>query len=140
MTKEIIIDGCNVAECGYFEDMHECPDNLNGGYYIQHCYCGLQGDNYCICEQNPNCYFKQLQKLKQENEYLKQEVETWKYQTIKSDELADADFIKAKKYKQALENIKQFLIYADHSNTGNKYFENVEKALNIANEVLDEQK
>ena len=70
MTKEIIIDGVNVAECEYYEDMHECPDNLNGGYYIQHCYCGLQGDNYCICNKNHNCYFKQLKRLEQERDEL----------------------------------------------------------------------
>ena len=46
-------------------------------------------------------------KLKAENERLKEEVETWKYQTQKSDEMADEDYKKAKKYKSCLQEIKE---------------------------------
>lgn len=71
----MIIDGINVSECEFFSDIQECPDNINGGYYIQHNYCGLNGDNYCICKENKQCYYKQWQRLKQENEKLKAEIE-----------------------------------------------------------------
>ena len=58
MTKEIIIDGVNVAEC---EFLRKCviPDNE-----------GCAIDDSLCCDVG-NCYFKQLQRLKQENEELK---------------------------------------------------------------------
>lgn len=109
MSEEIIIDGVNVAECDYFEDTHEEPDNLNGGYYIQHCYCGLQGDNYCICNKNHNCYFKQLQRLKQENEELKKYIERMDKPRI---EVIDGDvIIQNVKFRQALEEIREMAKY-----------------------------
>ena len=54
MTEEIIIDGVNVAECEFYE------------------LCGCIDDNHELnqCKDNPNCYYKQLQRLKQENEKL----------------------------------------------------------------------
>ena len=104
MSKEIIIDGVNVAECEYYVDTLKYPDNLNGGYYIQHCYCSLQGDSYCICNKNKNCYYKQLQRLKQENEELKEKINTYVCSTNCH------KYIQADKYKQALEDIKDRLI------------------------------
>ena len=107
MSEEIIIDGVNVAECKYYEDMHECPDNLNGGYYVQHCYCDLQGDNYCICNKNHNCYFKQLQRLKQENEELKADLKAETEQAHKWYQRETDKHFVAIKYKQALEEIRE---------------------------------
>ena len=114
MTEPIIIDGCNVAECTSFQ-LGNCNND----------------DTLSIeCVKNKNCYFKQLQRLKKENEEILKQLEFSRtYKTV-----LDAERIN---YKQALENIKQFLIFADHSSTGDKYFENVEKALNIAREVLN---
>lgn len=54
--NEIYIDGCNVAECKYYH-YKGCSAN------------GLQ------CKNCPDCYFKQLQRLKAENEKLKAENE-----------------------------------------------------------------
>ena len=71
--NKTIINGIDVSECKFYEEMRKLPDNLNGGYYIEHYYCGLQGDNYCICNKNPNCYFKQFKRLQEENEELKEE-------------------------------------------------------------------
>ena len=127
--KPIIIDGVNVAKCEYYEEMRELPDNLNGGYYIQHCYCGLQGDNYCICNKNHNCYFKQLQRLKKENEKLKnknndliEEIASGNIdiailqkenEELKKKKIKSLGFIcdceENERYKQALEEIKEII-------------------------------
>ena len=63
MEREIIIDGVNVAGCGYFcEADKECSI----------CGMGTDGeDTFCRdCKDNSNCYYKQLQQLKAENERL----------------------------------------------------------------------
>ena len=70
MTEEIIIDGVNVAGCEY------CVENpLRDIKYSCNCR-GYEKDNglhiHLKCENNPNCYYKQLQRLKQEEQYLKQ--------------------------------------------------------------------
>lgn len=59
MTKEIIIDGVNVAECCRFEIEQGKPNNTSHT-------CDLGG----TCDGWENCYFKQLQRLKQENKTL----------------------------------------------------------------------
>lgn len=52
--NEVYIDGVNVAECVYIEN-ERCLNYLFG----------------YECKDNPNCYFKQLQRAKAENEKLK---------------------------------------------------------------------
>jgi len=64
MTEEIIIDGVDVAGCGYFyETDKEC--NI--------CGMGTDGeDTFCRdCKDNSNCYYKQLKRLEQENRELR---------------------------------------------------------------------
>ena len=68
MQEEIIIDGVNVAGCGYFcETDKEC--NI--------CGMGTSGeDTFCRdCKDNSNCYYKQLKRLEQENKELKSTLE-----------------------------------------------------------------
>lgn len=98
MSKEIIIDGVNIAECGFLCCKH------NGNELIKN-YCSIF-NNKCIC--NPDCYFKQLQRLKQEKEELKKRCEELDKMTgIFSARLAN-------KYKQALEEIRKILeVYSD---------------------------
>lgn len=142
-SEEIYIDNVNVAECSEYSKYREG-------------YCGW----YMSCKQEGSCSFK-LNWLKKENEKLKNKnndlieeiasgnIDIAILQKENKEILKQLEFSRTHKivldaerikYKKALENIKQFLIYADHSITGNKYLENVEKALNIANEVLNEQK
>ena len=56
MTEEIIIDGVNVAGCCKCYNVE------------QKILCGASG----ICANNPNCYYKQLKRLEQENKELKE--------------------------------------------------------------------
>lgn len=119
--SEIIIDGVDVSGCEFYEEMRELPDNLNGGYYIQHCYCGLQGDNYCICNKNPDCYYKQLKRLQAENEELKEATDN-----LLQVQYALAD--SCNKYSKALEEIREIL-------KGNKDGD-IDEMINKINEVL----
>lgn len=63
MDNEVYIDDCNVAECKYtnglYKGVYGCINlNLNPA-----------------CSKNPNCYYKQLQRAKAENEKLKEWLE-----------------------------------------------------------------
>ena len=67
MSEETIMNGIDVSECGF------CCWKHNGNELIEN-YCAVF-NNKCIC--NPQCYFKQLQRLKQENEELKEDLKVY---------------------------------------------------------------
>ena len=143
--KEIIIDGVNVAKCQCFEN-DKCL------------WCKKYYENNVTpnCKEVKDCYFKQLQRLKQENEELKKRCEELDKMTgIFSARLAN-------KYKQSLEKIREIIktlimempeyhdcYYKDEcgENCTPKQqdkvtyccFENVEKIENLINEVLNEK-
>ena len=83
MSRKIIIDGVNVAECDYFVRQR--------GF---NCYMGKN------CNETNDCYFKQLQRLKQENEEVLKQLEF--VRTNRS--VIDAERIK---FKQTLEEIRE---------------------------------
>ena len=72
MTDEIIIDGVNVGECNHY----------NPEQYFK-CNIGC-----CHCEENPNCYFKQLKRKEQ----VLDEIED----IYRTDDSGDYDFVKWK--------------------------------------------
>lgn len=95
MENEVIIDGCNVAECEFYDykycklcDMKAALDEL-----IVH-------RQYCDRTINQNCYFKQLQKAKAENERLKED---------KKQLLKDCNSCNFHKYKKALEEVREIV-------------------------------
>ena len=58
--KEIIIDGIDVSKCEYCLKMTKYR-------------CSIQRDVYkCLCEENPNCYFKQSKRKEKECKKYKQ--------------------------------------------------------------------
>ena len=59
--KQIIIDGVDVSECIYFKMNNKMPMR-------RACNSGI-GSPYC--EYHKDCYYKQLKRLEQENEELK---------------------------------------------------------------------
>ena len=63
----IEINGCNVIECEFYDDL-EC------NAYRQE-YWEPQDNTKDLCECHSNCYFKQLQRVKSENEKLKEWLE-----------------------------------------------------------------
>ena len=126
--SEIIIDGCNVAECEFYDKCNYTT-----------CMIGIQ--DYINCDKNPNCYYKQLKRLEAENEKLKKEVETWSYQTEKRAEIGEVWYDTAQKYKQALEDIREVLCYGRTFYDG--YFNSdklsrTDEAIKRVNEVLNE--
>lgn len=68
INNKVIIDGVDVCGCGFFHPEYNDTD----------CHIALAfADQYdgCIkCEQNPNCYYKQLQRKTQECEKLEKEL------------------------------------------------------------------
>ena len=66
MKDEIIIDGVNVAECEFYDDV-EC------NAYRQE-YWEPQDNTKDFCSQHPNCCFKQLQRLKLKKEKNKEKL------------------------------------------------------------------
>lgn len=89
MTKEIIIDGCNVAECQYFNKV-----------FNEEPYCNIDEEHLYTCDSEPNCYFKQLQRLKKENEEILKQLDFSRtHKTV-----LDAERIK---YKHLLEKIRE---------------------------------
>ena len=60
--KQIIIDGVDVSGCEYCLKMTKYR-------------CTIQRDVYkCLCEENPNCHYKQLKRKEQEVEELKEQL------------------------------------------------------------------
>ena len=60
-SKEIIIDGVNVAGCEFYQiEANEL--------YPKAQYCGSMRNTFC--ENEPDCYYKQLKRLEQENKEL----------------------------------------------------------------------
>ena len=95
MTEEIIIDGVNVAGCYW-----KCKDGDCAMYYAD-----LSADNNELefgfnCEDNTDCYFKQLKRLKQENAELQA------YKDVNEDFKKAWDELN-KKYNEVLSLAKQ---------------------------------
>ena len=60
--KEIIIDDVDISGCEYCLKMTKYR-------------CTIQRDVYkCLCEENPNCHYKQLKRKEQECEKLKSDL------------------------------------------------------------------
>ena len=93
--QETIINGIDVSECEYINCCSEeakciiLQDDI------------LSDSQYCKSE--PNCYFKQFKRLQEENEELK------KRQITKNGFICDCE--ENEKYKQALEKIREILMY-----------------------------
>ena len=68
MTEEMIIDGVNVAGCGYYDSKND-KDNWCD------LTCTREHAPFFRCESMPNCYYKQLQRLEQQNEKYKKALE-----------------------------------------------------------------
>lgn len=66
--KEIIIDGCNVSECLFYQSNFEEDYDVK----IKH-FCS-NWHNSCESANNSNCYYKQLARKTQECEELKKEI------------------------------------------------------------------
>lgn len=65
MSNEVYIDGVNVAECMYLNKVvNEEP------------YCHLDEEHLYTCNSDEDCYFKQLQRLKEEIKQIAEGLKT----------------------------------------------------------------
>ena len=100
MDKQIIIDDVDISGCEYCLKMTKYR-------------CTIQRDVYkCLCEENPNCHYKQLKRKEQECEELKEDRERWKSNfngkvSAIEELLQQLDQLKAK--EQALDEIEKYL-------------------------------
>lgn len=73
MDKEIIIDGVDVAGCEFYQiEANEL--------YPKAQYCGSMRNTFC--EDEPNCYYKQLKRLEFELKITKADYEAGERQTL----------------------------------------------------------
>ena len=95
--KQIIIDDVDVSKCNYFNNTDKS--------YCEEC-CSEFG--CAICNDRPNCYYKQLKCKEQECEELKQ----WKKgaENLFKAQIDNTDKI-TNRYKQALDEIEKIVKY-----------------------------
>ncbi len=78
-----------IMECKYFEGIGDCKESKG------------------LCVANENCYFKQLKRLQEENEELEKKNKELLNLANNGGALLVAESTKNKKYKQALEEIRE---------------------------------
>lgn len=92
--KQVIIDDVDVSKCDYFNN----TDNS----YCEEC-CSEFG--CAICNDRPNCYYKQLKRKEQECERLKEEVSLLKESNSKLQQIEDINSLE-KCYLQQIDQLK----------------------------------
>lgn len=119
MNKPIIIDGVDVSECEDFEPKAQ----------VMQCHRGAITQR---CKEN-NCHFKQLQRLKAENEKLKKEVSDLNFYIDSYRQTWELD-----KYRKALEEVHNLLFQSMDIKlkSADKHFSLIDEAIEIVNEVL----
>lgn len=107
MTEEIIIDGVNVKDCRY----HRMNNQM------AMCTACNSGKGSPYCEYEKDCYYKQLQRLKQENKDLKKQIESDKglitvggkqqYEYLQRIDELEQENKELKEYSQRMENQRE---------------------------------
>ena len=101
--KQIIIDDVDISGCEYCLKMTKYR-------------CTIQRDVYkCLCEENPNCHYKQLKRKEQECKNLEEEIRGCRI-GIKNISIENTEIFKiSEKYKQALDKIEKLIPKFDTS-------------------------
>ena len=94
-NKQIIIDDVDVSKCNYFNNTDKS--------YCEEC-CSEFG--CAICNDRPNCYYKQLARKEQECEELKRLIAKQKNAKIQLSKLKDKQYKEFCDMKQILIEIK----------------------------------
>ena len=126
MSEEIIIDGVNVAECSYYNEENK-P------------YCCEIWDNECEAQ---NCYYKQYLRLKQENEWLKKELNFKEKESerfmIGSGEVLEKLKQENEELKYEIDRQKETIIYLKNYDICHKTLIQYEQALEEIREIAKE--
>lgn len=105
--EKIIIDGVCINNCKYCEIIPY--DYPTSGIDIE-CYIDYQNEITKDCKENPNCLYKQLKRLEQENENLKEEYQQAHDDFITSDTCLRIANTEKDKLEHALEEIKKLTV------------------------------
>lgn len=130
-NTEIIVNGVDVSKCFHYVNNKEYSCNLSHTPF-----------HYRHCEENPNCYFKQLQRKTTECEKLKNKLNEYERAGGILDE-GEAWYGLAQRYKQALEEIEIYCnvikqITCDFKDCNNKNdVEFIKMLLDIINKAKD---
>lgn len=126
--KEVIIDGVNVAGC---EHCTRVCQNTKEPQAI----CEL----YRYCTNNPNCIYKQSQRLQAENEELKKtNISLWAREDITEKMLFNCNH-RLQSYKQALEKIEDLATSGYLKDSRFCEAKELQQILTIINEELKEE-
>lgn len=132
MTEEIIIDGVDVAGCEFIGDIKskfvKCTSWVHNSK--------KQVSGHWDCRENKNCYYKQLKRLEQERDELKQENERLKEKVKDLDAMTGIFSARlAEKYKSALEEIRIYINRCRNSlcDSNCEYWNNCKGNYNIDN-------
>ena len=133
--SETIINGIDVSEC---EKLGETIDGFTCGLGKRIRFANEIITKHNLCKDNPDCYFKQLKRLQEENEKLKENQccpETCEYiatEIIRYTNVCEVN----SKYKQALEKIRDIVKPIKDNTCFEMNCGAVDWILNEINEVL----
>lgn len=131
MTEEIIIDGVDVSEC---EKLGETIAGITCGLGKRIRFANEIITKHNLCKDNPNCNYKQLKRLEQENEHLKKQNEILLGQLVINDgedvtvQISQSQFNEYNELKEENARIKQqYNCYACGNCKGKEDYINLEK-------------
>ena len=131
--EQIIIDGCNVSECLFYQSNFEEDYDVK----IKH-FCS-NWHNSCESANNSNCYYKQLARKTQECEELKAYAQRQENQR----EEYYKEFLKKDKALEEIEEaafcLKGFNFGYDELGIGDEIIAYADDILNIINKVKGKQ-
>ena len=133
MTEEIIVDRVNVAGCSlYLKDNGKCLRLLTDEEQETEC--------NAICDYGSLYRKEQLQRLKQENEKLKKQLDSYAISATVPTVMYNRVEIERCKYGKALEEIREIINEVCWDYTDITILPIKDKILNKINEVLNESK
>ena len=88
--QKIMIDNVDVSECEFFE---ECEIKIDNSECLAHSRHFYEGAFYDCCDEHPDCYYKQLQREKQDSQEAR--------------DTAIKEFNRAEKLSQTLTDIRK---------------------------------
>ena len=108
--EQIMIDGCNVSECLFYQSNFEEDYDVK----IKH-FCS-NWHNSCESANNSNCYFKQLTRKTQECEQIKEKYEALKLENQEGYEIVAELKHEYEGLKKQLETAEEWRIKAESLN------------------------
>jgi septation ring formation regulator EzrA len=120
---KVIIDGVDVSECKHFysDEMCDSEQTLS-----------------CVCVKNKECEYKQLKRLEQENERLKEEITKLSDPRYQISKVNEGYYNRMNTYKQALQEIRDITgsIIGNANATYTDFYNKLSDILDKINEVI----